>query len=205
MIVDNSGSMANSNKMGVAKEAAKSVVKTLGVADQFAVITFSGSATSLKGNLKRATSANIQSMESAIDKIRASGSETNYFAAFNLTFELLSKLSQSSDCNQSENIVLFLTDGKPNDDESELFQLIDNRTASLPIILFTYGLGDTVDTNLLKEMSCRYGGINFNINNANTQSKLTEVMREYYVFLSSGIKIEKPVWTEAYIDAWIEE
>ena len=30
-------------------------------------------------------------------------------------------------------------------------------------------------------------------------------MREYYVFLSSGIRIDTPVWTEPYIDAWIEE
>ena len=30
-------------------------------------------------------------------------------------------------------------------------------------------------------------------------------MREYYIFLSNGIKIEEPIWTEPYVDAFIEE
>ena len=30
-------------------------------------------------------------------------------------------------------------------------------------------------------------------------------MREYYVFLSHGITVDQPLWSEPYEDAWVSE
>ena len=62
---------------------------------------------------------------------------------------------------------LFLSDGIPNSsfDDDELYELIDSKNAehNHTIKLFTYALGTDVNLTLLKDMSCRYNGISFDL------------------------------------------
>ena len=106
---------------------------------------------------------------------------------------------------------LFLTDGKPSNDDlpiPELIEYINNQTITHPINLFTYGLGgdgtdNVVNQTLLRELSCLYDGVSFEIRKNANPSQLINSMREYYVFLSHGVTLSRPIWTEPYTDAFI--
>ena len=90
-----------------------------------------------------------------------------------------------------------------------MYENLTSITNESDVYLFTYGIiAEDQDTNFnnskLKEMACNNSGIAFFITEG-TKDKVVEVMREYYVFLSNGITIEEPIWTEPYVDAFIEE
>ena len=42
----------------------------------------------------------------------------------------------------------------------------------------------------------------FEISGSSSRSNLAEIMREYYIYLSEGVSIDSPVWTEPYEDAF---
>lgn len=42
----------------------------------------------------------------------------------------------------------------------------------------------------------------FEIPDANSDSELATIMRNYSVYLAEGIEVKEPVWTEPYIDAF---
>ena len=108
-----------------------------------------------------------------------------------------------SSCTDGENVLLFLTDGEPTvgyHTSSDLINLINSY--SRQITLFTYALGNSVDLPLLKALSCAYDGITFQVAYDASASELTTIMRNYYVYISEGVSITKPVWTEPYDDAF---
>ena len=101
-------------------------------------------------------------------------------------------------CQNTVNVFLFLTDGAPSDFNSTLEyyqEYLDSQTIDYPIHLFTYSIGTGANTTLLKALSCRYQGINFEISTSSSSGELVEKMREYYVFLSHGVTIEEPIWS----------
>lgn len=68
--------------------------------------------------------------------------------------------------------------------------------------LFTYALGSDADLEILKDLSCYYRGIMFQLEDQREHSELITQMREYYEYLAEGVQISYPVWTEPYDDAF---
>ena len=68
--------------------------------------------------------------------------------------------------------------------------------------MFTYALGSGADTTILKNLACEYRGIMFEISDSGSDSALTTTMRGYYTYISEGVTIQYPVWTEPYEDAF---
>lgn len=59
----------------------------------------------------------------------------------------------------------------------------------------------------MKSLACKYSGIAFLVSadpnsKADSKSDVVNVMRQYYTYLSSSIKIKMPVWTEPYEDGY---
>ena len=70
------------------------------------------------------------------------------------------------------------------------------------ITLFTYALGSGIDTTILQALACQYNGIMFPITDTSSDSALATTMRSYYTYISEGVSITSPVWTEPYEDAF---
>ena len=205
LLIDTSGSMLG-ERMTLAKDAAKAVINTLSNNDFVGIISFGSSATTVNTTkVTRATIANKQGFTSAIDALEASG-QTNYEGAFQKGFELLNA-AQSDEygapCTNGENIFLFLTDGTPTvglSTSSDLINLIN--AYNTQISMFTYALGSGADTTILQDLACQYEGIMFQIADSGSTSALATTMRNYYTYISEGVSISQPVWTEPYQDAF---
>lgn len=52
-------------------------------------------------------------------------------------------------------------------------------------------------------MSCNYEGITFFIPSTASGSELIDKMTNYYKFIGEGIKIQNPIWSEPYDDAFV--
>ena len=120
VIMDVSGSMGEGNpsRISLAKEAASSVINTLGPADTAAVITFATHADSVHfSKIVQATTYNKNRLLEKIDYISANGA-TDYEKAFRKAFEMLEQANKDEFgailCDETVNVFLFLTDGKPS-------------------------------------------------------------------------------------------
>lgn len=105
-------------------------------------------------------------------------------------------------CANSENVMLFLTDGFPGQGAKtieEISSVIDELD-TFNIKIFTYGLGSSVQSQLLRDIACRYNGIMYMISDLTSVQQLSEFMKSYYIYLSEGISVERPIWTEPYED-----
>ena len=111
LVIDVSGSMGNNGRLSLAKEAAKTVVQTLTVADRVGVVLFSHEARFVGGSretLLRATKDNKDRLVSEIENMYAEGA-TNYGDGLLRAFSALENTIQkevTSGCNAA---ILFLT------------------------------------------------------------------------------------------------
>ena len=206
LMIDTSASMLGDG-LEVAKTAAKSVINTLSNNDFVGVINFGSTAkTVYTSKITRATIDHRYRLEEEIDYLEVSGL-TNYQAAFELGLRMLDAAETDefgAPCTNGENVFLFLTDGEPTlgfFTSAELINVINSYNKQ--ITLFTYALGSGTDTTILKDLACQYGGIMFEITDTSTDSAtLATTMRSYYTYISEGVSITNPVWTEPYEDAF---
>ncbi|CAM9550336.1 unnamed protein product [Hapterophycus canaliculatus] len=120
IILDVSGSMSQYGRLDLAKEAAETVISTLG-ADSFVnVVTFSETARVLLTNTTTLVRADEENASELIGLVRnlefdLANVGTNFGAAFNTTFNVLAesraKEGASSNCQTA---IVFLTDGNTN-------------------------------------------------------------------------------------------
>ena len=205
LILDVSGSMSGSG-ISLAKDAATSVVNTLSNSDFVGVVKFESTASYVYSHkILRGTQETKDALNDRINGLKAQGG-TNYELGFRYAMNMLSSAEEDEfgpPCPDATNIVLFLTDGHPNEGTANsegLKQLIDNYGRD--IILFTYALGPSTATGILQELSCANSGIMFEIRDSSSSSQLATKMKNYYSYIAKGLTIEKPVWTEPYYDAF---
>jgi Mg-chelatase subunit ChlD len=167
LVIDVSGSMEDYGRMTLAKDAAKTIVDTLTVADRVAIVTFSDTASQVGGytSLIRATRDNKDRLLAAIDSLEPPTGATNFYDAFDTAFDAVDKtISQeaTTGCNVA---VLFLTDGQitagPGADD--VINLVNERTAKLATersrktTVFTFSLGNLADHTVTKSIACNTG------------------------------------------------
>lgn len=139
-MIDTSGSMNQDDRIGLARKAGMSVLKTLTEHDYATVIDFNTVANSWGDDLflKPMTDANIDpendnSAAAYIDRLGPSGG-TNFTAAFQKAYDIFSKSTQvgtnSSGCLKA---ILFLTDGEATLD----LDLVEQKSAELGFIVFS--------------------------------------------------------------------
>jgi Ca-activated chloride channel homolog len=154
-VLDTSGSMAQEGKMEKARSALLYGVSILRPQDRFNVISFAGEEHLMETGLIAADEKGRQRGAAFVKALKPVGGT-------NINQSLLASLRQFSDANRDRpKILVFMTDGLPTVDETNVTKIIDNvRKASKPgVRLFTFGVGYDVNTTLLDKLAAENGGV----------------------------------------------
>jgi Ca-activated chloride channel family protein len=151
-ILDTSGSMEG-KKIEQAKKALKFCLDKLDRKDRFAIVQFSTMAQAFADKWTDATEENVKKAREWVGAFDAAGG-TNIGEALQKVFSLPYDESRSA-------TVLFLTDGRPTVDVTDIEALMTlvkaNNKKNLRI--FTFGVGDDVNTHLLDRMANDTAGL----------------------------------------------
>ena len=174
----------------MARTAAKMVIDTLTEVDYVTIVKYSSQASAYKPTLVQATREAKTDLKTWIDdNIDASGT-TNFRAAFEKAWEVVDATTTSSNCNR---IMLFLSDGVPNEWNKDDYAAIARKSASYspPMHLLTYGLGEGADPTVLKGIACENAGIYYSV----TTSTISDAMASYFNVLAPMLSPCKLRWT----------
>lgn len=153
-VVDTSGSMAEEGKMEKARSALLYGVSILRPQDRFNVISFAGEERLMEAGLIPADEKGRQRGAAFVKGLKPVGGT-------NINQSLLASLRQFTEGDRDRpKILVFMTDGLPTVDETNVTKIVDNvRKASKPgVRLFTFGVGYDVNTTLLDKLAAENGG-----------------------------------------------
>jgi Ca-activated chloride channel family protein len=154
-VVDTSGSMAEEGKMDKARAALLYGVRILRPQDRFNIISFAGEEHLMEARLIAADEKGRARGESFVKGLKPVGGT-------NINQSLLASLRQFSETDRERpKILVFMTDGLPTVDETNVSKIVDNvRKATRPgVRLFTFGVGYDVNTTLLDKLAAENGGV----------------------------------------------
>ncbi len=186
LVLDTSGSMEGV-KLEQAKEAASYVLEHLNSEDRFNLIAFSTGIKRFAYELQPASKAD-QAIN-WIDRMQALGGT-------NINQALLDALSLNSidefDGSRPQ-VILFLTDGLPTEGVTEVAQILANIRVTAPANtrLFSFGVGDDVNTELLDTLAEENRGL---VSYVRPEERIDEEVSSLYT------KIQTPVLTDLEID-----
>lgn len=152
LVLDKSGSMAG-NKIVQARKALEYCVDQLSAEDRFNLVTFDTDVTPLWEDLRSASRSNLTQARKWIANQSAQGS-TNIDGALKLA---LSQFERS----ERPQILLFVTDGLPTAGTTDVEAILRNAKSERRknVRVFTFGVGDDVNTHLLDRLSGDAGGV----------------------------------------------
>jgi Ca-activated chloride channel family protein len=148
LVLDTSGSMQG-EKMDQAKEAARYVLDHLNPLDRFAIVSFATTTRSFSPSLKPASQTDKG--KDFLDRLEAMGS-TDINRAMIEAVGLAEEVRPTT--------LIFLTDGLPTEGVTATGAILDNVAREAPdnVRIFSFGVGDDVDTDLLDQISLDHGG-----------------------------------------------
>jgi len=148
LVLDTSGSMQG-EKMDQAKEAARYVLDHLNPLDRFAIVSFATTTRSFSPSLEPAAQADKG--KDFLDRLEAMGS-TDINRAMIEAVGLAEEVRPTT--------LIFLTDGLPTEGVTVTGAILDNVARESPdnVRIFSFGVGDDVDTDLLDQISLDHGG-----------------------------------------------
>lgn len=167
------------------KEAMNSFIDLLNPQDKFNIITFGTFVEQLKPDLIEASEENKQLARDYVADLYALG-------LTNIDEALTSSLQQSFDAN-SQNSLVFLTDGDPTWGETNPDSIIDrsNRNNTSGVSLFSFGVGEDISRLLLERVAAENHGYATFITN---DDSIALVVNNLFT------RISKPVLTNISID-----
>jgi Ca-activated chloride channel family protein len=186
-VVDTSGSMAEEGKMEKARAALLYGVRILRPQDRFNIISFAGEEHLMEARLIAADEKGRARGEAFVKALKPVGGT-------NINQSLLASLRQFSDMDRERpKMLVFMTDGLPTVDETNVPRIIDNvRKATRPgVRLFTFGVGYDVNTALLDKLASENGGV------ANYVEPKEDLEVKVSNFFS---KVNYPVLTDLQLD-----
>ena len=147
LVMDTSGSM-DSVKMEQARKALKHCLSNLNSGDRFAVVTFSTNVRKYRDALVEANAEQVENAKKWVDGLKAGGG-TAIEAALDTALEL-----RTGDEGRTFTVVFF-TDGQPTIGEMKPENILKNVTAknTKNTRIFTFGVGDDVNTALLDQIA----------------------------------------------------
>mmetsp|Transcript_6412 Transcript_6412/g.13432 ORF Transcript_6412/g.13432 Transcript_6412/m.13432 type:complete len:665 (-) Transcript_6412:123-2117(-) len=201
LVIDTSGSMDDYDRIGLAVQAATTIIETLTVADRIAVVPFDTTAKVLTDEnditvvgLVRATRKNKNALLTAISSLKANGG-TNFYDAFDKTFELIERTIQQESTSGCNVAVLFLTDGviSYGPGAEEVINLVSSKATEIKskydrdFYLFSYSLGLAADSDVPKRLACETGGIWAQVDDAVYGGDIVSAMAGYYKLFALGL------------------
>ena len=186
-VVDTSGSMAEEGKMEKARAALLYGVRILRPQDRFNIVSFAGEEHLMEAELIAADEKGRARGEAFVKKLKPLGGT-------NINQSLLASLRQFSETDRERpKMLVFMTDGLPTVDETNVTKILDNvRKSSRPgVRLFTFGVGYDVNTALLDKLAAENGGV----------ADYVEPKEDLEVKVSSFFsKVNYPVLTDLQLD-----
>jgi Ca-activated chloride channel family protein len=180
LVLDVSGSMQGA-KVDQAKRALGYVLDQLNSNDRFNIITFSTSTLAYAAGLRPASAR--EDARNFVSRIRAEGS-TDINRAL---LEAMGMTDPSTSLRaERPTIVIFLTDGLPTTGETNAQKIISNVANAAPknVRLFTFGVGDDVNTILLDSLSEKLRGASGYVR---PNEKIDEVVSAFYAKVSTPV------------------
>ncbi len=181
LVLDVSGSMQG-QKIDQAKRALTYVLDQLNSGDRFNIIAFSTGTSAYASALQPAS---VRSdAKGFVDRLRAEGST-------DINRALLEAIGYAD--RERPTIIIFLTDGLPTTGETNSQKIIANATnvASKNVRLFTFGVGDDVNTILLDSLAEKLRGASGYVR---PNEKIDEIVSAFYS------KVSTPVLSDITID-----
>ena len=180
--IDCSTSMDDNDPNCYRITAANSFVDVMTAADLASIIFFADGA-----DEKQELTDDQEALKNAIDQVFSAGT-TNYEAALRYSIDSLEKQPDTN----ADNIIIFLSDGRPTNivdgvgieipEEEFDYSLVDE-AASKGIRIYTIGLTENVNENILKEMANRTNGGYYYANTA-------EELISYFLTVNMGQKYD---------------
>ncbi|XP_078678371.1 VWFA and cache domain-containing protein 1-like [Branchiostoma floridae x Branchiostoma belcheri] len=150
IVIDVSRSMHDANRINLAKQAALTVLDTLTARDWAGVVSFSEETKTPQGCfgdiMAEANPGNIDIMRDFINNLSPESS-TYYARGFKKAFDIFyaAKQNKPEQFVDSNNVIIFLTDGKPSDTDDVLDQITESQySMNRSVHIFTYGLGNAL-------------------------------------------------------------
>jgi len=191
LVLDTSGSMKG-EKIVQAKKAMKFCIDKLRPEDRFAIIQFSTIAQSFAEGWTAASDGDRKKAREWIDAFEAAGG-TNFGEA------LQKALNQPKELRDREEVrlttVLFLTDGRPTVDVTDIEALAKRvkEQNKRNWRIFTFGVGDDVNTRLLDRMSGDTGALTEYVRPSEAiDGKITRLFSKMSHPVLTGLEIEVP-------------
>jgi Ca-activated chloride channel family protein len=174
VVIDKSGSM-DGEKIVQARNAVRYVIGHLNSEDRFNVISFSDEIKTYANQLRGANNAG--EAKTFVDQIAADGST-------DINRALLEAL-KSADLERPTTII-FITDGLPTEGETDAARIVDNfkKATHKNIRLFTFGVGDDVNTLLLDQLAQDNRGVSAYVRPGQS---LDEIVSAFYAKISTPV------------------
>ncbi len=155
LVLDGSGSMADGNRVEIAREAANAIRRSMGNDDRMSIVHFDDR---VKRRLTvKDRGPNDGSISSSIDSLTPEGS-TNVQAGLNLGVQLADEMRRNRP--GSFNYIILMSDGVANVDATNPFAILESATdhdPDNPLRLITIGVGINNYNDVLLEQLAQYG------------------------------------------------
>lgn len=174
IVLDQSGSMFG-DKWEQARDAAKYVLENLNAEDRFNMVVFSTGWRVFANNLQNP--AETADAKEWLDTLEAIGGT-------DIDGALTEALNMAS--GERQTVILFLTDGLPTEGETNTAQILENARTNAPqnVRIFSFGVGDDVDTFLLDQLVKDFGGVGAYVR---PNERIDEAVSALYDKISSPI------------------
>jgi Ca-activated chloride channel family protein len=198
LMIDRSGSMGG-NKIVQARNAASFIVENLNVGDKFNIVDFASNISSFQNQHVLFNPQNQTAALNYISGLNASGL-TNISGAFDVAVPQFSTANDST-----ANIIIFFTDGNPTTGITNIQQLVVFvhdliLSTETNVMVFTFGIGNDVNQQLLTLLAAQNNGIAEFLGNDELYSRITEfyLMIRNPVLLNTEISFDPPIVSEVY-------
>ena len=155
LVLDGSGSMADGNRVEIAREAAHAIRNSLGIDDRISIVHFDDQ---VKGRLTvKDEDPGSRAVRNSIDDLRPDGG-TNVQAGLNLGVELADEMRRERP--NAFNYVILMSDGVANVDATNPFAILESagdRNPDNPLRLITIGVGINNYNDVLLEQLAQHG------------------------------------------------
>ena len=155
LVLDASGSMADGDRVAIAREAAESIRRSLGRDDRIGVVHFSTQV--LDGYTVEHQRPGDREVERSIHRLKPNGS-TNVQAGLDLGVQMAHRIRRERP--DAYNYIILMSDGVANVDATDPFAILESasdRDSGNPLRLITIGVGISNYNDTLLEQLAQYG------------------------------------------------
>jgi len=186
LVLDTSGSMQGS-KIDQARKALRFCLEKLDKGDRFAIVQFSTMAQTYADGWTEATAENVKKAQEWVARFEASGG-TNFSETLQKVFSLKYEEARPA-------TIFFVTDGRPTVDvtDAEALMKIMKENNKRGLRMFTFGVGEDVNTKLLDRMSGDSGGLPEYVRESEAiDGKVTRLFAKMTHPVLTGLTLEIP-------------